>query len=223
MKVIYEDNHCLVLEKPVNVVMQEDSSKDIDLLTMAKQYIKEKYNKPNDVFLGLVHRLDRPVGGVCVIARTSKAASRLSDSIRRKQFDKRYHAVVTSTSLPKEGTLVHSLLKNEKENKVYVVKDGTSNSKKAILHYKVISQKDNLSLVEVELETGRPHQIRVQFAAINAPLWGDQKYNNKSVVGQQIALWSYSLAFEHPTLKEKMTFTCREPKNYPWSLFEEVL
>ena len=213
MKVLYEDNHLLVVEKPVNVPMQEDASRDEDLLTMAKAYIKKKYGKPGEVYLGLVHRLDRPVGGVCLFARTSKAASRLSEQIRNHSFRKQYLAIVEDNGLEDTGTFVDRLLKDHRSNTVMVDPRG----KEAILHYEVLRRRDNMALVKVDLETGRSHQIRVQFSSRNHPLWGDQRYNRKATAGQQIALWSHMIEFIHPVSKEKMTFTS-DPKAYPFDL-----
>ena len=203
MKVIFEDNHLLVVEKPENTPMQEDSSKDDDLLSLCKQYLKIKYNKPGNVYLGLVHRLDRPVGGVCVFAKTSKAASRLSKMINTHDFKKEYLAVVYDNGLKDKDILEDNLLKDEKTNTVKVDPRG----KKASLAYEVISRKDNLALVHIYLYTGRSHQIRVQFSSRNHPLWGDQRYNKKAIVGEQIALHSYRLSFYHPVTKELVTFT----------------
>lgn len=213
MKVLYEDNHLLVVEKPINVPMQEDASKDEDLLTMAKAYIKEKYGKPGEVYLGLIHRLDRPVGGVCVFARTSKAASRLSEQVRNHSFRKQYLAVVQDNGLEDTGTFTDRLLKDHRNNTVRVDPRG----KEAILHYEVLKRRDNLALVKVDLETGRSHQIRVQFSSRNHPLWGDQRYNKKAIAGQQIALWSHMIELIHPVSKEVMTFTS-DPKGYPFDL-----
>ena len=209
MKVIYEDNHLLVVEKPVNIPMQEDSSKDEDLLSLCKEYIKKKYDKPNEVYLGLVHRLDRPVGGVCVFARTSKAASRLSKQIQTHEFHKEYLALVEDNGLKDHDHFEDYLLKNNKTNMVKVDPKG----KIAKLDYEVIKRKNNLALVRIDLHTGRSHQIRVQFSSRNHPLWGDQRYNPNAVVGQQIALWSHKIEFEHPTTKEKLTFIS-EPEHF---------
>ena len=213
MKVLYEDNHLLVIEKPANVPMQEDSSKDEDLLTMAKAYIKEKYNKPGAVYLGLVHRLDRPVGGVCVFARTSKAASRLSKQIQDHTFHKEYLAVVEDSDLDDRGHFEDRLLKDHRNNTVKVDPQG----KPAILDYEILRRKDGLALVKVDLETGRSHQIRVQFASRNHPLWGDQRYNKKAIAGQQIALWSHKIEFRHPTTDEVMSFTSVTDR-YPFDI-----
>lgn len=213
MNIIYEDNHLLVVEKPVNVPMQEDSSKDIDLLTMGKEYIKGKYNKPGEVYLGLVHRLDRPVGGVCVFARTSKAASRLSKQVSDHSLKKTYLAVVEDNGLKDSGHFEDYLLKDTKTNTVKVDKRG----KLAILDYEVLKRKDNLALVKIQLKTGRSHQIRVQFSSRNHALWGDQRYNKNARKGQQIALHAHILEFEHPTTKEKMSFVS-DIHTYPFNI-----
>ena len=217
-KVIYEDNHLLVVEKPQNVLVQADNTNDLDLLTNLKKYIKEKYNKPGEVYLGLVHRLDRPVGGIMVFARTSKAASRLSNMIRLCKFEKTYLAVVEGKVFD-EGVFEDYLLKLENENKTIVDKKG----KYSKLSYKLLSYKDGLSLVKIKLDTGRSHQIRVQFSSRGYALWGDQKYNSKAKVGEQIALWSYELRFKHPVRDEIMDFKCNPPMNEPWNLFGDVL
>ena len=217
-KIIYEDNHLLVVEKPQNVLVQADNTNDLDLLTSLKKYIKEKYNKPGEVYLGLVHRLDRPVGGVMVFARTSKSASRLSNMIRIDEFEKNYLAVVEGM-LPEEGVFEDYLLKLENENRTIVDKNG----KYSKLSYKLLGFKDGLSLVKIKLETGRSHQIRVQFSSRGYALWGDQKYNSKAKVGEQIALWAYELRFKHPVRDEIMDFKCNPPLKYPWTLFGDVI
>ena len=217
-KVIYEDNHLLVVEKPQNVLVQADNTNDLDLLTSLKKYIKEKYNKPGEVYLGLVHRLDRPVGGVMVFARTSKSASRLSNMIRLGEFEKTYLAIVEG-KVPDEGVFEDYLLKLENENKTIVDKNG----KYSKLSYKLLSYKDGLSLVKIKLDTGRSHQIRVQFSSRGYALWGDQKYNSKAKVGEQIALWAYEIKFKHPVREELMDFKCNPPMNEPWNLFGDVL
>ena len=217
-KVIYEDNHLLVVEKPQNVLVQADNTNDLDLLTSLKKYIKEKYNKPGEVYLGLVHRLDRPVGGVMVFARTSKSASRLSNMIRLDEFEKTYLAIVEG-KVPDEGVFEDYLLKLENENKTIVDKKG----KYSKLSYKLLSSKNGLSLVKIKLDTGRSHQIRVQFSSRGFALWGDQKYNSKAKVGEQIALWAYEIKFKHPVREELMDFKCNPPMNEPWNLFGDVL
>ncbi|MDD2435046.1 MAG: RluA family pseudouridine synthase [Bacilli bacterium] len=215
-KVIYEDNHLLVVVKPINMPVQEDESKDLDFLTTLKQYLKDKYHKPGNVYLGLVHRLDRPVGGVMVFAKTSKCASRLSEQIRTHQLKKEYYAV-TMNKVPNEGTFIDKLLKNRDTNIVKIDDAG----KEAILSYEAIDYKNDMSLVKIALKTGRSHQIRVQFASRNYPLYGDQKYNPNSQVKEQIALYATSLTFNHPITKEPMTFKTDLPNTYPWNIFEK--
>jgi 23S rRNA pseudouridine1911/1915/1917 synthase len=215
IKVIYEDNHLLVVEKPINIPVQADDSGDLDFLTMLKDYIRNKYNKPGNVYLGLVHRLDRPVGGIMVFAKTSKAASRLGEQIRTRQFQKEYLAVVLGKLDKQEDTLVDNLYKDTKHNMVVVSDKG----KEAILSYKVIKFKDNLSLVKILLTTGRSHQIRVQFSSRNHPLYGDQRYNKDAKVGEQIALWAYKVSFIHPTTKKPLTLVSSIPNTSPWKKF----
>ena len=223
LKVLFEDNHIIVVEKPVNIPSQGDKTGDIDMLTIIKAYLKEKYNKPGDVYLGLVHRLDRPTGGVMVFAKTSKAASRLSEQVRDKKIHKKYLAIVDGKMESPKGTFKDYLLKNEKANMSKVVKEGTQNAKEAILDYEVLKYNEeiDMSLVSVDLHTGRHHQIRVQFASRNHSLSGDQKYGTRGR-GKQLALWAYYLSFEHPTKKEKMEF-----KDYPepigsWVILNEL-
>lgn len=216
INVIYEDNHLLVVEKPINIPTQEDNTKDKDLLTILKKYIKEKYNKPGNVYLGLVHRLDRPVGGIMVFARTSKAASRLSEQVRNKTFKKTYNAVVIG-DIENTGKLKDNLLKDEKRNIVKVDKNG----KEAILNFKKLNYKNNMSLVEINLETGRSHQIRVQIANHGYPLFGDQKYNKTAKVGEQIALFAKKIEFIHPTTNELLTFELDLPNRYPFTILDK--
>ena len=218
INIIYEDNHLLVVNKPANIPVCSDSSKDIDLLSKLKEYIKIKYNKPGNVYLGLVHRLDRPVEGIMVFAKTSKAASRLSKQIQEKKFKKTYYAIVEN-NLPKEGTLTNYLYKNEKTNTSFVTTE--SKGKKSILEYTIISKKDNLNLIKINLLTGRHHQIRVQFSHNNNPLYGDHKYNKKIKKDDKsnIALIAKKLEFYHPTTNELLTFEIDLPKRYPYTLF----
>lgn len=215
--VLYEDNHLLLVTKPPNIPVQQDASKDIDMVTYLKQDIKERYQKPGNVYLGLVHRLDRPVGGVMVFAKTSKAASRLSNTIRKNEMEKTYLAVVRGVP-KKSGTLKDFLWKDRDKNKTEVVSANKKGAKEAILAYEVIGTVDDLSLVKINLITGRSHQIRVQFASRGYPLYGDQKYGsdvNKS--GQQIALWAYKLTFPHPVRDEMVKTYSSPPKEHPWS------
>ena len=223
LNVLFEDNHIIVVEKIVNVPSQADKTEDLDMLSIIKKYIKEKYNKPGDVYLGLVHRLDRPVGGVMVFAKTSKAAARLSEQVRVKDFEKRYLVVVDGKMEKDKATLEDYLIKNEKQNISKVVKEGTKNSKKAILDYEVLKyQKDiNLSVLKVQLHTGRHHQIRVQFASRNHSICGDQKYGTRGR-GKQIALWAYELSILHPITKERMTFRTLPKLEGSWKILEGI-
>lgn len=216
-KVLFEDNHLLVVEKPINMPVQEDASKDPDLLNWCKKYVKEKYNKPGNVFIGLVHRLDRPVGGVMVFARTSKAASRLSEQIREGKMQKTYLAVVEGVVSPRKGELTHKLEKDERQNISRVSESG----KISTLRYEVIESNDTNSLVKIELITGRSHQIRVQFQAIGHPLVGDQKYGQFSDK-TSLALWAYKLSFKHPTKDEFVSLTITPPKEDVWAHWQII-
>ena len=212
MKVIYEDNQIIVVEKEPNIPSQSDKTGDVDMLSLVKKYIKEKYNKPGEVYIGLVHRLDRPVGGVMVFARTSKAASRLSDQVRTKLMKKTYIATVDGKIEQTKGTLEDYLYKDERNNISKVVSKDKKNAKLAKLDYEVLNydEKRDLSVVKIHLHTGRHHQIRVQFANFGHSLYGDQKYGVRGK-GKQIRLWAYELEFEHPTKKEMMTFKSKPP------------
>ncbi|PAV29003.1 RNA pseudouridine synthase [Virgibacillus profundi] len=218
--ILYEDNHLLFVEKPVNVPVQGDRTNDLDLLSYLKEDLKIRYQKPGNVYLGLVHRLDRPVGGVMVFAKTSKAASRLSDIIRRNAIKKRYLAVVRGNPSKNSDKLEDYLVKDRQRNIVHTAKPNNKNAKKAILEYEVIGSKKGLSLLSIRLHTGRSHQIRVQLSSRGFPLYGDQKYGMEvNQPGQQIALWSNMLAFEHPTTKEEINLQSKPPNEYPWNLW----
>lgn len=213
--IIYEDNHILVVNKPCNILVQSDNTGDIDLLSMLKNYLKIKYNKPGNVYLGLVHRLDRPVGGLMVFAKTSKAASRLSEQVRTNKINKTYYIVVKG-NIPNNGEFVDYLIKDQKRNMSFVTtKD---KGKKSILQYSVIKKNKDYNLIKVNLITGRSHQIRVQFSSRNFPLVGDQKYGKNSEL-VDIALFSKELSFYHPVSKELMSFSIDLPKKYPFNLF----
>ena len=218
INIIYEDNHLLVVHKPANMPVCLDSSNDTDLLSKLKEYIKIKYNKKGNVYLGLIHRLDRPVEGIIVFAKTSKAASRLSKQIQNNQFHKTYYAVIENKP-PKEGTFINYLYKNEKNNTSHVTSE--NKGKKSILEYHLIDTKNNLSLVKINLLTGRHHQIRVQFSHHNFPLYGDHKYNQKFIKDnkENIALIAKELSFYHPITKELLKFDIDLPKRYPYTLF----
>ena len=222
LNVIYEDNHIIVVEKIPNVPVQKDSSEDMDMLSLVKNYIKEKYNKPGNVYLGLVHRLDRPVGGVIVFAKTSKAASRLSNEVREKIFKKEYLAVVDGKLEKTKGTLENYLYKDVKKNTSYVVDKNEKQAKFAKLDYEVLKydEKENVSLLKINLHTGRHHQIRVQLSNIGHSIYGDQRYG-KIGKNKQIALWAYKLTIIHPTKKEKMEFVSIPKKIGIWKILEK--
>lgn len=222
LKVIYEDNHIIVVEKPVNIPSQGDKTGDIDMLSIIKAYLKEKYNKPGEVYLGLAHRLDRPTGGVMVFAKTSKAASRLSEQVRNKEMHKQYLCIVDGQMEEKQGTFKDYLYKNEKTNTSRIAKPNEKNAKEAILDYEVIKYNEeiNLSVIKVNLHTGRHHQIRVQFSSRNHSLYGDQKYGTRGR-GKQLALWAFSLSFKHPTTKEVLLFEDYPEKIGSWKILED--
>lgn len=221
LKVLYEDNHIIVVVKPQNIPTQEDESKDKDMLTIVKEYIKEKENKPGNVFVGLVHRLDRPTGGVMVFAKTSKSASRLTEQIKNGEFKKRYLSVINGKPREKRGKLVNFLKKNPRNNTVMVVPELTTGAKRAELDYEVLEAKEKVSLVDIKLHTGRSHQIRVQMKTIGCPVYGDVKYGGDILAkGHNLALWAYELKFVHPTTKENLTFKVYPPENIvPWNVF----
>lgn len=214
LNIIYEDNHIIVVDKIAGVLSQSDDSNDMDMLTLVKSYIKEKYNKPGEVFLGLVHRLDTVTSGVMVFARTSKAASRLSEQIRQNNMKKTYLAVFEEEIKQKQGNYTDYLLKDSKKNIVTVTKD-KNKGKIAVLNYEVLNINKGRTLAKIELITGRSHQIRVQFSSRGYHIYGDAKYGAKNKEKKAIALHSYELSFIHPTKKEEMTFIC-EPKRYPF-------
>lgn len=200
LNIIYEDNHLIVVIKKPNIPVQLDESNDLDLQSIIKKYLKIKYNKKGNVYLGIVHRLDRPVGGIMVFAKTSKAASRLSKSIQNHEFKKEYLAVIKG-KIPPNGTLKNFLARKDK--KAYVTtKD---KGKYAELSYQVIAKKEDFNLLKIDLKTGRHHQIRVQFQNIGFPLFGDQFYGEKNK--EQIALFAYKISFNHPVTKELLTFS----------------
>lgn len=204
LEILYEDNHIIVVVKPQNILSQSDNTKDIDMLNIIKKYIKEKYNKPGNVYLGLVHRLDRPTGGVMVFAKTSKSASRLSKQIKEGSLKKTYLAVVPNFNL-KKGTFIDYLEKDKNNNSVITSKE---KGKYSELNYETITKKDNNALVKIDLLTGRHHQIRVQFSSRGYPLYGDQRYGKDDK--KQLALFAYKLELIHPVTKEKMIFK-KEP------------
>lgn len=221
LDIVYEDNHVIVVIKPQNVPSQEDETGDEDMLTKVKKYIKEKYQKPGNVFVGLVHRLDRPTGGLMVFAKTSKAASRLSAQIQDGTMTKRYLTVLCGVPTDRHKRQINYLKKDEKNNIVKIVPMSETEAKKAELIYNVLAVEDGLSLTEVELITGRSHQIRVQMASLKCPVFGDGKYGFKgNETTKNLALWAYKLTFQHPTTKQTMTFKCYPNEEVlPWNKF----
>ncbi len=221
LNVIYEDNHILVVVKPQNIPCQEDETKDEDLLSMCKNYLKQTYNKPGNVYCGLVHRLDRPTGGVMVFAKTSKAAARLSEQLKEEHFEKKYLAVTVGKPTLNQNYLVHYLKKNPSTNVVNIVPQTTDGAKRAELKYNVLDANDKLALVEVEIFTGRSHQIRVQLNSIGNPIFADVKYGGDIVKGYNMALWAYKLSFKHPVQDKVLNFTVYPPtEEMPWNLFD---
>lgn len=207
VKIIFEDNHILIVNKPAGMLSQKDKTNDNSILEILKDYIKEKYNKPGNVFLGSVHRLDRPASGIMVFAKTSKALTRLTTSLRDEEFDKKYLAVVERSKTKEEETLEHYLLKDEEKNIVKAYDKQVQGSKKAKLSYKFIGTVDGLSLLEIKLFTGRSHQIRSQLKASIAPICGDLKYGAKINTGNFIIyLHAYKLGLKHPVTKAFMEF-----------------
>ena len=223
-KIIYEDNHIIVVIKPHNIAVQEDESKDADMLTIIKEFIKKRDKKPGNVFLGLVHRLDRPTGGVMVFAKTSKAASRLNKELKDKNLRKHYLCVVNGKPQLASNRLVTYLKKDEKTNTVRIAPKFEEGSKEAILEYEVVESNIKYSLIKVNLITGRSHQIRVQMTSqLNVPIFGDFKYGDKEH-GGNLALWAYELTFTHPTTKENMRFTVAPDYSNPaFKLFESTI
>lgn len=214
--ILYEDNHLLIALKPQNMPVQADASGDLDMQSALKGYIKEKYNKPGDVFLALCHRLDRPVGGVMALCRTSKCAERMTKQFASHTVEKTYLCVVKG-ELNETINPEDYLLKDER-GMVRVVSPDTKGAKRASLTAAPIAHADGLTLVKVELHTGRSHQIRVQMAHAGYPLWGDNRYGDGRP-GQQIALWAASLALDHPTTKQRICFDCPPPDMQPWNIW----
>ena len=207
LNVIFEDNHILVVVKPQNIPTQADISGDTCMVELVENYLREKYNKPGNVYVGLVHRLDRPTGGLMIFAKTSKAAARLSESIKTDEFEKKYLAVVNGVPKEKNTTLINYLKKNSRTNMVNVVPQLTDGAKMAKLTYKELESKEKVALLSVSLSTGRSHQIRVQLKHIGHPIYGDVRYGGDILAkGHNLALWAYKLKFTHPVTKQKMTF-----------------
>ena len=222
--IVYEDNHLLVVIKPHNIAVQEDESKDDDLLNLLKNFIKVRDNKPGNVFLGLVHRLDRPTGGVMVFAKTSKCASRLTDQLKNHEMRKTYLATILGKPNQDKARLATYLIKDEKTNTVNLATRSDYGAKEAILDYEVLASYNDYNLVKVNLLTGRSHQIRVQMSKqCGTPIFGDFKYGDKAH-GGNLALWAYELKFTHPTTKKPMVFkVLPDLEKAPWVIFESTI
>lgn len=223
MTVLYEDNHIIIVNKSPGEIVQGDKTGDKPLSDIVKEYLKEKYHKPGNVFCGVTHRLDRPTSGVVVFARTSKALPRLNEMFRKGEVDKTYWAVVKNRPPLEEDTLIHYLIKNEKNNKSTAYHNEKPNTKKAVLHYRLIASSDNYHLLEIKLETGRHHQIRCQLAKIGCPIKGDLKYGaERSNPDGSISLHARSISFVHPVSKELINVTAPLMDDNLWKAFEEV-
>lgn len=221
MTVVYEDNHIVVVNKTSSEIVQGDKTGDTPLSEMVKQYLKEKYNKPGNVFIGVTHRLDRPVSGLVVFAKTSKALPRLNEMFRNGEVKKTYWAIVKECPKETEGELIHYLVRNEKQNKSYAYDKEVKNSKKAVLHYKLIGHSQNYYLLEVDLKTGRHHQIRCQLAKMGCPIKGDLKYGSpRSNPDGSICLHARTVQFVHPVSKEMIRLTAPVPEGNLWNGFE---
>lgn len=219
--ILHEDNHIIVVLKPQNLPSCPDESGDTDLLTAIKDYIKTTYNKPGNVYVGLVHRLDRPTGGIMVFAKSSKAAARLSEQMKTGDFEKKYLTVLSGVPREERAVLQNYMKKNAVNNMVYLCAQTTEGAKLAELDYNVLEVKNGLALTEVRLHTGRSHQIRVQMNAIGCPVYGDMRYGGAKAVKGHLALWAYYLSFSHPVTKDRLVFRVQPPKDVsPWSIFD---
>ncbi|MFM9961087.1 MAG: RluA family pseudouridine synthase [Planctomycetaceae bacterium] len=214
LQVLLEDNHCLAVFKPAGVLTMGDRTEDQSLVDLAREYLRRKYDKPGKVFVGVVHRLDRPVSGVLLLARTSKSASRLSEQFRKHSVRKVYHCVVEGRPPQREGELLDWLAKDESSNVSRVVRPGTGDGKESRLRYRCLQSASGLNLLEIELQTGRSHQIRVQLASRGMPICGDAKYGAKTKLDGWLALHAASLTFEHPTQREPLTVVAQHPTNW---------
>ncbi len=214
LAVLFEDNHCLAVSKPAGVLTMGDRTADVSLIERARKYLKKKHRKPGNVFLGVVHRLDRPVSGVVLFARTSKAAARLTEQFRSGRVRKVYHALVEGNGLPAQGECIDWLLKDRERNIVRRVKAGTPGAKKCVLSFRRLAARGSKTLVEIVPQTGRSHQIRVQLAAMGHPIAGDRKYGARSSGRGTIALHAASLTFEHPVLGNSITLIAADPPEW---------
>jgi len=221
LQILFEDNHLIIINKRASDIVQGDKTGDKPLSDIVKEYIKDKYNKPNNVYLGVVHRLDRPTSGAIIFAKTSKALERLNKMLREKEIEKTYWTVVKNRPKKSEDTLINWLKKNPKNNKSTVFSRENTAYKKAILHYKIIKELDTYFLLEINLETGRHHQIRCQLSNIGSPIKGDLKYGfNRSNKDASIHLHARKIEFTHPVNKEKITVIAPLPNDVIWKACE---
>lgn len=222
MTVVYEDNHIIIVNKTASEIVQGDKTGDKPLSETVKEYLKEKYNKPGNVFIGVTHRLDRPVSGLVVFAKTGKALARLNEMFRTGKVKKTYWAIVKNLPPAEEDTLTHYLVRNEKQNKSYAYDTEKPGSKQAILHYRLLSRSDHYSLLEVDLKTGRHHQIRCQLAKIGCPIKGDLKYGfPRSNPDGSISLHARRVSFEHPVSHQLIEVEAPVPEDNLWKALIE--
>jgi 23S rRNA pseudouridine1911/1915/1917 synthase len=223
LEVLYEDNHLIAVNKRAGEPVQIDITKDLPLEERVKSYIKEKYNKPGNIFLGIIHRIDRPVSGVVLFAKTSKALTRMNDLIKDRKIKKTYLAIVNQAPNPIKGSLAHYLVRNNKQNKTYITEKGKKEAKEALLNYEIIANSERYFLIKIDLITGRHHQIRAQLSGIDCPIVGDLKYGFKrSNDDASICLHSTKMEFTHPVNSEKVQILASFPKQKYWKLFENV-
>ncbi|MBE0649783.1 MAG: RNA pseudouridine synthase [Bacteroidales bacterium] len=223
-RILYEDNHLIILNKEASEIVQGDKTGDEPLSERLKHYLKEKYNKPGNVFLGVVHRLDRPVSGVIVFAKTSKALSRMNQIVKERKLKKTYWAIVKNSPPREEGQLIHNLVRKEKNNKTYITNNPSKDSKEAILNYRLLAKSEGYYLLEIDLKTGRHHQIRAQLSAIGCPIRGDLKYGfPRSNPDASISLHARKVTFEHPVSHEILEIVASPPKEALWDYFVTFL
>ncbi|MEG1905259.1 MAG: RluA family pseudouridine synthase [Bacteroidales bacterium] len=224
MEILFEDNHIIAVSKTCNEIVQGDKTGDEPLSETLKRWLKEKYDKPGNVFVGVTHRLDRPTSGIVLFAKTSKALTRLNEMFRKSEVKKTYWAIVKAKDIAPEAELVHYLVRNEKQNKSYAYDMEKPDSKKAILHYKLIARSDRYMLLEIDLKTGRHHQIRCQLAKIGCPIKGDLKYGfDRSNPDGGISLHARRVAFTHPVSKEPIEIVAPVPNDNLWRTFEQTV
>ena len=223
LEILFEDNHLLAVNKKAGTIVQEDETGDISLEQLVKKYLKDKYQKQGDAFIGVIHRIDRPVSGLVLFAKTSKALTRMNEIFRNGEVVKTYRAIVQNAPLPEKDKLIHYISRNTKTNKSYAHNTEVKDSKRAVLSYELIQKSDKYFLLEINLETGRHHQIRCQLAAIGCPIKGDLKYGaSRSNKDGGICLHSYKLRFMHPVKKEMIDITAPVPDDPLWKFFSNT-